>query len=217
MGGGTLASPAVRTPPAGRTSASALALATLLSCHRAADPPRPAARPDPAAVTDRVRIVLIAPDDWSQGSQGRQAGRAGRPAGCGDSAVPVEVTLPSPAPALAGALGALLSLRQRLDPASGLYDPLYASELQVVGVDRAGGEARVRLSGYLELGDACEARRILAQLEGTATQFEGIRRAAFTVDGQPLEELLAAAPKDAHHEGGALRQTPTLRHRSPLS
>ncbi len=175
----------MRTPPAGRTLASALALVALLACHRAADPPRLAARPDPAAVTDRVRIVLIAPGD---------AGSAGRPAGCGDRAVPVEVTLPAPEPALAGALGALLSLRERLDPASGLYDPLYASDLRVAGIDRAGGEARVRLSGYLELGDACEARRIEAQLEGTATQFEGVRRAVFTIDGQPLEALLAAAP-----------------------
>jgi hypothetical protein len=174
--------------PPGRTIASALALAALLSCRGAADPPSPAARPDPRAVTDRAKIVLIAPGDWSHG------GRNGRPAGCGDSAVPVEVTLPAPAPALAGALGALLRSRDRIDPASGLYNPLYASELQVAGIDRAGDEARVRLSGYLELGDACESRRIQAQLEGTVTQFQGIRRATFTLAGQPLEQLLAAAP-----------------------
>jgi hypothetical protein len=145
-------------------------------------------------VTDRVYIFLIAPHD---------GGRAGRAAGCGDSAVPVEVTLPAPAPALEGALGALLAGSQRIDSPSGLYHPLYASALRLAGIDRAGGEARVRLAGYLELGDACEGRRILAQLDETARQFADVRRATFTVDGRPLAELLAeAAPAPAGTPAG---------------
>lgn len=165
----------------GLPAAWALALA---SCYAATSPP-PAVKPAATAVTDRVRIFLIAPHD---------GGRAGRAAGCGDSAVPVEVTLPAPAPALAGALGALLAGSARLDSPSGLYDSLHGSSLRLAGIERAGGEARVRLSGYLELGDACEARRIAAQLQETALQFQGIQRATFTVDGQPLPELLAEAP-----------------------
>jgi hypothetical protein len=177
--------------------------ALLSSCHAADPPPRPAARPDAAAVTDRVRVFLIAP---------RDGGRAGRPAGCGDSAVPVEVTLPAPAPALAGALRALLALSARLDARSGLYDPLYASSLQLAGIDRAGPEARVRLAGYLELGDDCEARRILAQLQETALQFEGIRRATFTVDGKPLQELLA----EGRRSSGRGRLAPRCSHALPV-
>jgi len=153
-------------------------------CNAASAPP-PAARPAAAAVTGRVRIFLIA---------ARDGGRSGRAAGCGDSVVPVEATLPAPAPALEGALRALLARSDRVDPQSGLYDPLYASALTLSGVERNGGEARVRLSGYVEVGDDCDARRIRAQLEATAQQFQGVDRATFTVDGEPLDRLLAQAP-----------------------
>jgi hypothetical protein len=166
-----------------------LSLALLLgaSCQGAADTPAPpaggdTAPPDPATVAERVRVVLIAPQD---------GGRAGRRVACGDSAVPVEVNLPAPVPALDGALRALLAMGDRYDRGSGLLNQLYASRLTLAGVDRHGGQVKVRLSGYVELGDACDNARLLAQLTETVTQFRGVSDVQFELDGQPLRELLA--------------------------
>jgi hypothetical protein len=165
-----------------------LALALLLgaSCRGAADTPAPAGAepaPDPAAVADRVRIFLIAPQD---------GGRTGRQVACGDSAVAIEAMLPRPAPALDGALRALLAMGDRYDRGSGLLNQLYASRLALAGVERQGAQAKVRLTGYVELGDACDNARLLAQLTETAMQFRGISDVQFELDGQPFRALLSA-------------------------
>ncbi|MBV8199425.1 MAG: GerMN domain-containing protein [Acidobacteria bacterium] len=163
-----------------------LALVLGVSCQRAAETAGqaggdPAPAPEAAATVDRVRVFLIAPKD---------GGRAGRQAACGDSLVPVEVTLPRPAPALEGALRALLAMGDPYDRASGLLDALYASRLEVAGVERQGAQVKVRLTGYVELGDDCDNSRMLAQLTATALQFRGISDARFEVDGQSLQDLL---------------------------
>ncbi len=167
----------------------ALALLLGVSCQRAARTAGPAAGTDPApppeaeATAERVRIFLVAPED---------GGRAGRQGGCGDSLVPVEVPLPQPAPALEGALRALLAMSDQYDKASGLLDPLYASRLELAGVQRQGARVDVRLTGYVELGDACANARMLAQLTETALQFRGVSSARFELDGKPLRDLLLA-------------------------
>lgn len=164
-----------------------VALLLGLACHGAAQtagqPAAPAAAPapDPGATTERVHVFLIAPQD---------GGRSGRKVACGDSAVPVEVTLPRPGPALEGALRALLRMSDPYDPASGLLNSLHASRLELGGVERSGAQARVLLTGYLALGDACENARMLAQLTETALQFSGISYVDFAIDGQPLRGLL---------------------------
>jgi Sporulation and spore germination len=179
----------------GRWRLLGLALLLCISCRDAttatmattsgpagAEPP-----PEPATAAERVRVFLIAPQD---------GGHSGRKVACGDSAVPVEVTLPRPAPALEGALRALLAMGDRYDRASGLLNPLYASRLELAGMERQGAQVRVRLTGYVELGDACDNSRMFAQLTETALQFRGISYAQFDIDGQPLRELLLgkAAP-----------------------
>jgi len=145
------------------------------------------AAPDAAASVSQVRVFLIAP---------RDGGRTGRQVACGDSAVPIEVTLPQAAPALAGAMRALLAMEERYDRGSGLLNSLYASRLALAGVERQGAQARVLLTGYVELGDACDNARMLAQLTETALQFRGISDVQFELDGQPLRPLLlgTAAP-----------------------
>lgn len=135
-----------------------------------------------ADLTDRVQVFLIAPED---------GGVLGRKVGCSDSAVPVEVVLPRRQRALEGSLTALFSLGERHHPASGLYNPLYASPLKVTALERTGGEARIRLSGYLEVGGDCDAPRILAQLTETALQFPDVQRVTFYLEDEPLRELLA--------------------------
>jgi hypothetical protein len=139
-------------------------------------------------VTDRVRVFLILPDD---------GGSTGIAAGCGDSAVPVEVKLAQPEPALRGALRALLDMHSRFDRASGLYNPLYASPLSLQRVERAGAEARVYLTGYVEIADNCDGKRALAQLTETALQFPDVQRVQLWLDGKPLRDLLSTVAKTA--------------------
>ncbi len=133
--------------------------------------------------TDRVRIFLI---DREEG------GILGRRAGCADSTVAVEVKLPRSTQALEGALTSLLGKkRDRYDPASGYYNALYASPLEVERIERRGQEARVRLRGYLELGEACDGERALAQLQETALQFSDVQQVHFYLGDQSLAQALA--------------------------
>src|SRR3954447_25790922 len=117
-------------------------------------------------------------------------GASGRAAGCGDSAVPLEMDLPSPQPALEGALSALLSLDER-PQIRGLYNALAHSPLRIDRIDRSGPEVRVYLSGYVELGGDCDGSRILAQLTRTALQFHDLQHAQFFLDGKPLQSVLS--------------------------
>jgi hypothetical protein len=115
----------------------------------------------------------------------------GRRVGCGDSAVPVEVTLPRRGPALAGSLDALLGMKETYDTRTGFYNALHGSNLEVDRIERAGPEVRVHLKGYLEIGGECDSPRVLAQLNETALQFTDVQRARFYLEGKPLAELLS--------------------------
>lgn len=174
-------------PRLGAGGALALTLLLGLSCHGSAQTSAGSAgageaRPDPAAVVERARIFLILPHD---------AGRTGARVACDDSAVAVEASLPQTGPALPGALRALLALHDRFDRGSGLLNQLYASHLDLAGIERQGAQAVVRLTGYVESGDPCDNQRILAELRQTVLQFDGLSEARFELDGQPLADLLA--------------------------
>lgn len=133
------------------------------------------------AMTPRTKIYLISLND---------GGASGRAVGCGDSAVPVEVELPRPAPALEGALQALLSARDHYQ-GSGLYNALTHSPLKLQRIERAGAEVQVHLAGYVEIDGECDSPRVLAQLTETALQFQDVQRAQFFLDGKPLRTLLS--------------------------
>jgi hypothetical protein len=130
--------------------------------------------------TSKVMVYVVALHD---------RGAAGRATGCGDSTVPLEVDLPAPAPALEGALSALVTLQEGAE-AKGLYNALAHSPLKVERVDRTGPEVRVYLSGYVEIGGDCDGSRILAQLTETALQFHDIQHVQFFLDGKPLQGVL---------------------------
>lgn len=117
-------------------------------------------------------------------------GGSGEAVGCGDHTGTLEVELPTDEPALWGALHALLDAGKRYQ-GSGLYNALANSPLKVEKIDRQGSEARVYLTGYLELGGECDSPRVLAQLTRTATQFPDVKTAEFFLDGKPLKDLLS--------------------------
>jgi hypothetical protein len=165
-----------------------LGFLALTACNRGtAGQTGPAVDPDMPVLragepTRKVRVFLISPAD---------NGRAGHKAGCGDSAVPVEINLPRPEPALEGALRALLAQKERHHEPSGLSNPLYSSALELVRIERQGGEARVYLKGYLEMGGECDNPRILAELQETALQFSDVTRVQFFLEDRPLAEILS--------------------------
>lgn len=135
-----------------------------------------------SSATDRAPVFLIALED---------GGVEGRRLGCGDSAVPVEVTLARRGPALRGSLEALLAQRETWDARTGFYNALHGSRLEIDRIERAGAEVRVHLRGYLEIGDRCDRSRVLAQLTETALQFSDVQRATFFLEGKPLAGLLS--------------------------
>ena len=140
--------------------------------------------------TDTVRIHLVELHD---------GGVLGTRVGCGDSVVPVEVELPAPRRALRGALEALLAIDTPYDPRSGLYNALHASPLQIRRLQQDGATVPIDFSGWVELGEECDAPRVLEQLTRTATQFRDVQRVDLYVDGAPLAEALQAG-------GAAARQ-----------
>ena len=156
----------------------ALAMVAGLTCCARSDS---AQGLDAGALTPKTRIYLISLND---------GGASGRAVGCGDSAVPVEVDLPRPSPALEGAIQALLTAGSHYET-SGLYNALTHSPLKVQRIDRAGPEVRVYLTGYVEIGGECDSPRVLAQLTETALQFQDVQRARFFLDGKPLQDLLS--------------------------
>lgn len=136
--------------------------------------------------TSKVQVYVI-------GLHGHdQEAAPGPVTGCGDAGnvVPLDVDLPAPAPALEGALSALLTL-QRGAEARDLYNALAHSPLKIDRIDRTGPEVRVYLSGYVEIGDDCDGPRILAQLTRTALQFHDLQHAQFFLDGKPLQSVLS--------------------------
>jgi hypothetical protein len=155
-----------------------LVLVTALAgCGRSAAPQDAKA----TATIRKARIFLIAVEDH---------GAAGPAVGCGDSAVPVDLELPAPKPALWGSLEALLAAGKDYD-SRGLYNALANSPLRIQKIERAGATARIYLTGYLEIGGECDSPRVLSQLTETATQFQDIDQAEIFLDGKPLAALLS--------------------------
>ena len=139
--------------------------------------------PPPATATDQtVKIVLIE----LEGN-----GQSGPLVGCGDSAIPITVTIHRTQGVLRAALEKLLSAKQQFYGESGYYNALYQSDLQVASVKIEQGKAIIHLTGTLMLGGTCDAPRVEAQIEQTALQFSTVSDVAVFVNDVPLEEALS--------------------------
>src|SRR5688572_32055252 len=127
-----------------------------------------AAPPTATAATEQmVKIALIE----LEGN-----GQSGPLVGCGDSAIPINVTIPSTQGVLRAALEKLFSAKQQFYGESGYYNALYQSDLQVTGVTIEQGKAVIHLTGSVVLGGVCDAPRVEAQIEQTALQFRSEER-----------------------------------------
>lgn len=136
----------------------------------------------PPATVDRAKIFLIAVGD---------NGVSGKPIGCGDSVLGVDVTIPpTPAP-LQGALNYLLSLNDPNYGESGFSNTLAPSDLRVDSATIVNGLATVNMSGTLVINGVCDAPRVQAQLEETVRQFSSVSSVSILLNGRPLAESLS--------------------------
>jgi hypothetical protein len=127
-------------------------------------------------------IYLIAMED---------NGISGKPIGCGDSVVPVEIMVDPGADALRAALDTLLGLKDQSYGQSGLYNALYQSNLTVDKIEIEANEIRVGLVGTMMLGGECDNPRFGAQLTETVAQFAEGRQVKIKINDKTLEEALS--------------------------
>lgn len=174
-----VASPTVQSSPTSIVlpPSPTLALATATQA-----PASQAASTSTSAAEQNVKIVLIE----LEGN-----GQSGPLVGCGDSAIPINVTIPPTQGVLRAALEKLLSAKQQFYGESGYYNALYQSNLQVASVKIEQGKAIIHLTGAIMLGGECDAPRVEAQLEQTALQFSTVNDVAVFVNDVPLEDVLS--------------------------
>lgn len=145
--------------------------------------PQPSPTPVPTKPAEQnVKIFLIALED---------NGQSGLLVGCGDSVVPIIVTIPKTQGVLRAALEKLLSEKAQYYGESGLYNALYQSNLQVAGVTIEQGKAIIHLTGTMMLGGTCDAPRVQAQIEQTALQFSTVSDVAVFINDVPLKDALS--------------------------
>lgn len=145
----------------------------------------PPTLPPPTSTTaaeQMVKIVLIELED---------NGQSGTPVGCGDSAIPINVSIPRTQAVLRAALEKLFTAKQQFYGESGYYNALYQSDLQVAGVTIEQGKATIRLTGTIMLGGTCDAPRVQAQIEQTALQFSTVSDVDVFINDVPLEDYLS--------------------------
>ena len=135
------------------------------------------------AAEQAVKIVLIELED---------NGQSGPLVGCGDSAIPINVTIPPTQGVLRAALEKLFSAKQQFYGESGYYNALYQSDLDVSAVRIEQGNAIIHLTGTIVLGGTCDAPRVQAQIEQTALQFSTVSDVTVFVNDVPLEDVLSS-------------------------
>jgi hypothetical protein len=135
-----------------------------------------------AVLFDRTDIYLTAIGD---------AGESGEEFGCGDSIVPVGITIAPTVAPLTAALEQMFGFEDEYFGQSGLYNVFYQSDLVVEGIDINNGVAEIALSGELALSGECDAPRVQAQIRQTALQYDTIEEVNVTLNGEPLDEALS--------------------------
>lgn len=178
-----IASPTAQVNPTSTLMVASPTLAIPSATQVQQVPPTSAAPTSMTAAEQMVKIVLIE----LEGN-----GQAGPLVGCGDSAIPINVTIPRTQGVLRAALEKLFSAKQQFYGESGYYNALYQSDLQVESVTIEQGKAIIHLTGTIMLGGTCDAPRVEAQIEQTALQFSTVSDVAVFVNDVPLEDALSS-------------------------
>jgi hypothetical protein len=182
----TVASPTTQVNPTATVviASPTLAVPTATQVQQVPATLTVAAPPTSTTATEQmVKIVLIE----LEGN-----GQSGPLVGCGDSAIPINVTIPSTQGVLRAALEKLFSAKQQFYGESGYYNALYQSDLEIASVKIEQGNAIVHLTGTIMLGGVCDAPRVQAQIEQTALQFSTVSDVTVFVNDVPLEDVLSS-------------------------
>jgi hypothetical protein len=135
-------------------------------------------------ITDKnqtnVKIYMVAIND---------NGKAGKKIGCDDSLVAVDRSLKRTQAVLGAALSELFAVKTQNYGASGLYNSLYQSDLQLKSAQNVNGRMIVHLSGTYKLGGACDVPRFKEQISATVRQFSTTQNAAIYLNGVPIEQV----------------------------
>jgi hypothetical protein len=130
--------------------------------------------------TENATIYMIAMGD---------NGQSGMFVGCGDSLIPVTVTVPAATTTegkITAALQHLFSLHDPFYGQSGLYNALYENTLTVDSVSLHGSTAGVILSGETRSRGTCDDPRIEGQIEQTVLAVPGVTRVVVILNGMQL-------------------------------
>lgn len=178
-----VASPTVQINPTATVVVASPTIAIPTATQPQQVPPTSVPATSTTASEQMVKIVLIE----LEGN-----GQSGPLVGCGDSAIPINVTIPPTQGVLRAALEKLLSAKQQFYGESGYYNALYQSDLQIASVKIEQGKAIIHLTGNVVLGGTCDAPRVEAQIEQTALQFSTVNDVAVFVNDIPLENVLSS-------------------------
>lgn len=123
-------------------------------------------------------------------------GKSGEKIGCGDSVIGQEIYLDEKPTVIKdqmeNAFTTLLSVKPEQIPQD-QQSFLGQSALSLESIDiNQDNIATIKLKGKLQLNGACDAPRVQAQLEKTASQFPFLKQIDILVNDQPLSELLSS-------------------------
>jgi hypothetical protein len=111
--------------------------------------------------------------------------------GCGDKPVAVTRNVrPTTAP-LTAAIRELITLKGKHYGESGLFNPLYQSNLSIQTVTLVNGKASIRLVGTLHVEGACQGAAVKAVFDRTALQFSTVKSVSVYINGRSLIDILS--------------------------
>jgi hypothetical protein len=153
--------------------------------------------PEPTATATATPLPPTPPSDQAINIYLVQTGTGG-PIACGDSLIRINTGLWRTGDNKKDIATALRSLLVKSKFIAGLYNPVYLSNLSLVGVDfnPTTGLATIDLSGtYVRSGDHCDDGRVHDQIWTTIRQFPGVKgNPLVRLNGNLLGDILSTAP-----------------------
>lgn len=131
----------------------------------------------------RLRLYFIALGD---------KGASGTSLGCGDSLIETDTEAVGTTDKLQETFERLLASHDQTYGDTGLYNPLYQSQLTFVSGQVSGDTVTVKLSGTIKQAGECDTPRIQAQLTSVAKAATGATHATITVNNKSLDKVLGS-------------------------
>jgi hypothetical protein len=107
--------------------------------------------------------------------------------GCGDDVSAINVEIPPTQAPLPAAINELLSMKDRIDPETGLYNSLYRSNLSIQSIEITSGNTSIQLSGDFLIDSDCDLPRVIAQIEQVALQFSEVTSVEVIINGSVID------------------------------